>query len=101
NRRLAIPGCRCDQHPVVGEASLSSAALPAWHKTRALSPLYDDLQTLGNASPAQPMVRGVLYHLSLMHTGKRNTGRLTRTTTAACSGEYNPKCYPRNARQYV
>src|SRR5712691_12976195 len=62
-RRLAIPGGRCDQHPgvgttahhrldeargwrvsgvvsppTVGEASLSSAALPAWHKTRDLPP---------------------------------------------------------------
>jgi hypothetical protein len=32
-----------------------------------------------------------LCHLSRMHTGKGNTGRFTRTTAAACSGEHNPR----------
>src|SRR2546423_11817471 len=39
------------------------------------------------------MVRGVLWHLFSMYPGKGNTGRFTRPTAAACSGEPNPRRY--------
>jgi len=87
NRRLAIPGGRCDQHPgvgttahhrldearewrvsgvvsppAVGEASLSSAALPSWHKTRALSPPCSATRTPANANSRCGLWQGVLCH---------------------------------------
>jgi hypothetical protein len=71
--------------------SLSYVVHCAWHKTRGLSPLYDELQTLGNASPAQPdCERGFVSPLS--HAQRKGKHReVTRTTAAAFSGEHNAR----------
>src|SRR5262245_18174256 len=94
-RAASRPCPAADWQPVCGSggrhANTGQCRINYLEACRELPPHYYYLQTLGNARPAQPLVRGVLCHLSLMHTGKGNTDRCTRSTASAFSGEHHPR----------